>query len=52
MLELTVSALIVIYWDCEVEYLQGRRGAEDMHQCIAVAEEINSGNSREIGTVT
>jgi hypothetical protein len=40
MIDLTVAVLITLYWDCEWEYLRGRRLPEDMWVCIAVADEI------------
>lgn len=42
MIDLTLAALITVYWDCEVEYLRGQRPPQDMQICIAVAEEIKT----------
>lgn len=35
-----ITVLIALFWQCEVEYLQGLRAPEDMRECIAIADEI------------
>jgi len=38
MIEMVLA--ISLYWDCEVEYLQGQRSAQAMMPCIELQEQI------------
>ena len=35
-----ITVLITVYWQCEVEYLQGLRAPLEMRDCIEIADQL------------
>jgi hypothetical protein len=40
MTDLAVLALITAFWDCNIDYLQGRITAQEMQPCQEIGEQV------------